>query len=99
MRGSGGGQEFMGAVDCRRSDRPDTDVRTSRFEALSCLLGPGALGGSFVGFKGIEGGFEQLWEYGTGSAAWSGVCGCLSAPYKVFPSSPKPLISPVTARQ
>jgi hypothetical protein len=30
----GGGQESMGAVDCRRSDRPDTDARTSRFEGL-----------------------------------------------------------------
>jgi hypothetical protein len=33
------------------------------------------------------------------SAAWSGVCRYLFAPYKVSLSSPNPLISPVSTQQ
>jgi hypothetical protein len=40
MRGRGGGQEFMGAVDYTKSGCPDIDARTSRFKSLSHLLGP-----------------------------------------------------------
>jgi hypothetical protein len=37
---------------------PDHGVCTSRFKPLSHLLGPSAVDGSFVGYKGIEGGFQ-----------------------------------------
>jgi hypothetical protein len=40
MRGRGGGQEFMGAVDYTKSGCPDIDARTSQFKSLSHLLGP-----------------------------------------------------------
>jgi hypothetical protein len=32
------------------------------------LLGPWAVDGSFVSYKGIQGGFEELWMSGTGLA-------------------------------
>ena len=47
---------------------PDVDVCTSRFESLSYLSGPWAVDGSFVSYKGIQGGFEELWTSGAGSA-------------------------------
>jgi hypothetical protein len=58
----------MGVVDCRRSGRPDTGVRPSRFEPLSHLLGPSAVDGSFVSYKGIQARFEELWRSVAGSA-------------------------------
>jgi hypothetical protein len=48
-----GRQEFMGAVQYSRSGCPDMDVRTSRFEPLSYVLGPLAFESSFVGFKDL----------------------------------------------
>jgi hypothetical protein len=44
----------MGAVCQERSGRPEVDVCTSRFEPLSYLLGPQAVDGSFVSYKGIQ---------------------------------------------
>jgi hypothetical protein len=52
---------------------------------LPYLLGAWAVDGSFVGYKGIEGGFEELWKAGAGigrgiggsSAACSGACRAL----------------------
>ena len=48
-----------------RSDRRSLLVQTSMcikagFEPFSYLLGPWAVDGSFVSYKGIEGGFEEL---------------------------------------
>jgi hypothetical protein len=43
----------MGAVQYSRSGGPDMDVRTSRFEPLSYVLGPLAFESSFVGFKDL----------------------------------------------
>jgi hypothetical protein len=59
IRGEGY-QEFMGAVCYQRFGCPDHDVRTSRFEPLSYLLGPWAFESSFVSYEGIRGGFEEL---------------------------------------
>jgi len=63
----------MGAVCYQRSGYPDMDVRTKRFEPLSYLLGARAVDGSFFSYKGIEGGFEELWVSGAGSAEESGI--------------------------
>ena len=52
---------------------PDHGACTSRFKPLSHVLGPRALDGSFVGYKGIQGGFEQLWMSGGGSAEELGI--------------------------
>jgi hypothetical protein len=71
--GARGGQEFMGAVDYTKSGCPDIDVCTSRFEPLCYLLGPWAVDGSFVSYKGIQGGFEDLWISGAGSAEEPGL--------------------------
>jgi len=46
-----------GSVCYQRSYCPDTDVRMSRFEPLSYLLGPWAIEGSFVSYKGFQGAF------------------------------------------
>jgi hypothetical protein len=59
-------------------------VRTSRFELLSLLLGYRAVDGSFVSYKGIEDGFEELCKSGAGSAEESGILqrhnqGCVEA--------------------
>ena len=35
-----GGQELWGPVDYQRSGEPDLDMRISRFEGFSILLGP-----------------------------------------------------------
>jgi hypothetical protein len=48
-------------------------VYRSRFKLLSYLLGPWAVDGSFVIYKGIEGGFEQLRMSGAGPADEAGV--------------------------
>jgi hypothetical protein len=66
--GGRGRQEFRGAVQYSRSARTDMDMYTSQFEPLSCLLGRWAVDGSFVSYKGIQGGIEQLWKSGAGSA-------------------------------
>jgi hypothetical protein len=68
-----GRQEFMGAVEYSRSGCPDLGVHTSRFKLLSYLLGPWAVDGSFVIYKGIQGGFEELWISGAGSAEEPGL--------------------------
>jgi hypothetical protein len=62
-----------GAVSYQRSGCPDTGVRTSPFELFSLLLGPWAVEGSFVSYKGIRGGFEELWMSGAGSAEEPGL--------------------------
>ena len=46
----------MGAVQYSRSGRPDTEVHTSPFEPLSCLLGPLSVDGSFISYNDILGG-------------------------------------------
>jgi hypothetical protein len=43
------------------------DVHTSRFEPLSYVLGPPGRR-RFVSYKGIQGGFRELWKFGVGSA-------------------------------
>jgi hypothetical protein len=58
----------MAPGDYKRSGCPDLGVCTSGFEPLSYLLGPWAVDGSFVSYKGIQGGFEELWISETGSA-------------------------------
>jgi hypothetical protein len=45
-----------------------TPMCTSRFEPLSYVLGPWAVDGSFVSYKDVYGGFEELWISGAGSA-------------------------------
>jgi len=57
-----GCQELRPPVCQKRFGRPDLDAYRSRFEPLSYLLGPWAVKCSFVSFKGIEGGFEELWR-------------------------------------
>jgi hypothetical protein len=52
-RAGRGRQEVMGAVQYSKSGCPDMDVPTSRFVSLSYLLGPWAVDGSFVSYKGI----------------------------------------------
>src|SRR5215208_2886940 len=54
----------MGAVQYSRSGCPDTDVRTSRFEPLSYLLGPLGRRGLFLAYKDIQGGSEELRNIG-----------------------------------
>ena len=56
-----------------RPGRPDIGVRTSRFEPLSYLLGPWAVDGSFISYKGIQCAFEELWKSRTGSADEPGI--------------------------
>ena len=68
-----GCQEFMGAVCYQRFGCPDLGVPASRFELLSRTLGPWAVDGSFVSYKGIEGGYEELWISGVGSAEEPGI--------------------------
>jgi hypothetical protein len=88
----------MGAVQYSRSGCPEVDVCTSRFEPLSYLLSPQGRRG-FV--RQLQGHSRRLWRLGSivarvgrgtgdSSAAWSGVCRYLLAPYKVSLSSPKP---------
>jgi hypothetical protein len=43
-------------------------VCTCPFEPLSYLLGPLGVDGSFVSYKDVQGGFEELWTSGAGSA-------------------------------
>ena len=44
-----------------RSRRPEPDARTSRFEPSSHLLGPPGRRRFVLSYKGIQGGFEELW--------------------------------------
>jgi hypothetical protein len=88
----------MGAVDCRRFGRPDVDVCTSRFKPSSYLLGPWVVDGSFVIYKGIQGGFEQLWISGAESAEEPGILqrssqGCVE-PSRGLEDSNLPLSAP-----
>ena len=53
--------------------RLDLDVYRRRFEPLSPRLGPWAVDGSFVSYNGIQGGFEELWRSGAGSAEEPGI--------------------------
>jgi hypothetical protein len=74
----------MGAVQYSKSGCPDMDVIISRFVSLSHLLGPWAVDGSFVSYKGIQGGFEELRKSGAGSAEEPGTLkrhdqGCVEA--------------------
>jgi hypothetical protein len=68
------------------------EVRLSRARCVveaglsRCLLGkvPWVVEGLFVGYKGIQGAFEQLWRSGAGSAEESGILqrqgqGCVEA--------------------
>jgi hypothetical protein len=48
-------------------------VYRGRFEPFSYLLGPWAVDGSFVSYKDIEGGFEELWMSGAGSTEEPGI--------------------------
>jgi hypothetical protein len=52
---------------------PDHGVCRSRFKLLSHLLSPRAVDGSFVSYTGIQGGFEELWMSGSGSAEEAGI--------------------------
>jgi len=71
---TGEGYQELGSPVCqKRSGRPDLDVYRSRFEPLSYLLGPWAVDGSLVSYKGIQGAFEQLWMSGAGSAEEPGI--------------------------
>ena len=45
---------------------PDMDVHTSRFEPSSHLLGPPGRRRFVLSYKGIQGGFEELWISGAG---------------------------------
>ena len=90
-----------------RSRRPEPDARTSRFEPSSHLLGPPGRRRFVLSYKGIQGGFEQLWMSGAGSAEESWVlkrhdqeCVDASLPPTKYPFPlPNPLISPVTSQQ
>jgi hypothetical protein len=55
-----GRQELMRAVDCRRSRRPDLDVRTSRSKLLCYVRGLRAVEGPLRGYNDLQGGFEEL---------------------------------------
>jgi hypothetical protein len=63
-----GYHEFMGAVNYQRFGCTDTGVRTSRFEPLSYLLGTLDVEGLLLGYNDLQGGFEELWKTGAGSA-------------------------------
>src|SRR5215208_2604127 len=65
-RDGGGGQEFMGAVCYQRFGRLDVDVRTSRFEPLSYVLGPLGRRNSLLGYRVIYGGLGVLERRGPG---------------------------------
>jgi hypothetical protein len=56
----------MGAVDCRRSGRPDLGVRTSRSEGACRLVGPLPVVGSLrLGYKDLLDCFEDIWSIGS----------------------------------
>jgi hypothetical protein len=55
-----GGQEFIRAVSQKRFGCPDLDVYRSQFEPLSPRLGALVVESLLLGYKGIEGGFEEL---------------------------------------
>ncbi len=67
-----------------------------------------AVDGLFVGYKGIEGGFEELWSIVLGGSAeelggllclWQGCVGSLCPSTKCLFPLPNPLISPVATQQ
>jgi hypothetical protein len=70
----------MGAVCYQRFGCPDMDVYRSRFEPSSCLLGPLVVESLPLGYKSIQGAFQELWRewlrvgrgIGDSSATWSG---------------------------